>query len=331
MKKIILILIFSSLCLGYKKNVVIVYSCWDQVYSEPILKEFERKTGIKVKAIYDIEATKTTGLVNKLIAEKKYPRCDVFWNNEIARTILLKNMGILSPYISPNSKTIPEKYKDKDGYWTGFAARARVIIYNKNLVKRNEIPKSILELTNPKWKNKAAIANPLFGTTSTHMTALFVLFGKKKAKEFFKKIKENKIIITFGNSIVKDQVANGELYWGITDTDDCNVAIKAGKPVGMVFPDQDSFGTLIIPNTVALVKNAPHAENAKKLIDFLLSRDVEIKLAKSTSIQIPLHKGIQTSTNVPDIENIKSMDVDYEKIAEKIQKASSILEEIFLR
>ncbi|MCM8794150.1 MAG: extracellular solute-binding protein, partial [Candidatus Omnitrophica bacterium] len=197
------LIIFLS---GCRKPVsqVIVYVSHDQIYSEPILKEFEKSTGIKVKAVYDLEATKTTGIVNRLIAEKDYPRCDVFWNNEIVRTILLKDKGLLSPYKSPNAQEIPEKFKDRDGYWTGFAARARIIIYNKNLLSEKEIPKSIYDLLDPHFKGKIAIANPLFGTTSTHSAALFSYLGEEKAKEFFQKLKENGVLIVHGNSIVKD-------------------------------------------------------------------------------------------------------------------------------
>ncbi len=105
---------------------VIVYTSLDKVFSQPILEEFERKTSIKVKAVYDSEATKTTGLVNRLIAEKDSPRADVFWNSETGRTIVLKKKGILASYKSPSAADIPSTFKDRDGYWTGFGARCRL-------------------------------------------------------------------------------------------------------------------------------------------------------------------------------------------------------------
>ena len=83
---------------------VVVYTSLDKVFSQPILEEFEHKTGIGVKAVYDSEATKTTGLVNRLIAEKDSPRADVFWNSETGRTIVLKQKGVLAPYKSPQEE-----------------------------------------------------------------------------------------------------------------------------------------------------------------------------------------------------------------------------------
>src|SRR5687768_18213315 len=84
---LILLLILVGLA-GCRKPrpEVVIYVSQDQVYAEPILREFSRRTGIRVRAVYDSEAVKTVGLVNRLLAEKSNPQCDVFWNNEALRT-----------------------------------------------------------------------------------------------------------------------------------------------------------------------------------------------------------------------------------------------------
>ena len=105
-------------------------------------------------------------------------------------------------------KNIPDQYKDKEGYWTGFAARARVIIVNSDLVDPSNAPSSIFDLTADHWKNKLGIANPLFGTTSTHVAALFTVLGEQKAKQFFMDILKNGVRIVDGNSVVRDQVGS---------------------------------------------------------------------------------------------------------------------------
>jgi iron(III) transport system substrate-binding protein len=138
---------------------VTIYVSTDRVFSEPILKAYERKTGVKVNAVYDTEETKSTGLANRLLAEKNNPQADVFWSNEPAPTLVLKSRGALAPYKSPNVEGIPSTFKDHDGYWTGFSARIRVIVYNTNLVKPGDAPKSIYDLTEPKWKGQVAIAD----------------------------------------------------------------------------------------------------------------------------------------------------------------------------
>lgn len=317
-----------------KKNAlqqVVVYTSLDKVFSQPILKAFKEKTGIKVLAVYDSEATKTTGLVNRLIAEKDNPRADVFWNSETGRTIVLKRKGVLEKYISPSAADIPAQFKDLDGYWTGFAARCRILIYNKNLIKDEYLPKSIFELTDPKWKNKVALAYPLFGTTATHVAALFAHLGEEKAKEYFKALKANGIKIVDGNASSRDRVADGTVAIGFTDTDDAYVAIKQGRPVDIIWPDKEGIGTLLIPNTVALIKNGPNPQAGKKLIDFLLSREVEEMLAHSDSGQIPLRPDVKRPPHVPSLDKIKAMKVDYEKIADLMEPTGRYMQKLFVR
>lgn len=293
-----------------EQQEVVIYTSLDQVFSQPILEAFEKETGIKVLAVYDSEATKTTGLVNRLIAEKDNPRADVFWNSETGRTIVLKQKGVLAKYVSPSAVDIPDQFRDPDGCWTGFGARCRILIYNTNLLKADNLPQSIFELSDPKWKGKVSLAYPLFGTTATHCAALFVHLGQAEAKQYFKTLKANGVMITDGNASSRDRVADGTVAIGFTDTDDAYVAINQGRPVGIIWPDKQDIGTLLIPNTVALIKDGPNPQAAKKLIDFLLSPKIEEMLAYSESGQIPLRSHINRPPHVPTLDNIKAMNVE---------------------
>lgn len=316
-------------CRVRQKNVVVCTSL-DEMYSRPILDEFSAQSAIQVRSVYDTEAAKTTGLVTRLIAEKYRPRADVFWNNETAQTIVLKNKGVIEPYRSPSAKAIPSRFKDPQGYWTGFAARARVIIYNTNKVSTP--PHSVLDLLQERWSGKAAIANPLFGTTATHAAALFALWGDQKAREFFMGLLKNKVAVLPGNATVRDLVARGEYEVGLTDTDDANGAVEDGLPARWLFPDQEptGLGTLLIPNTVSLVAGAPHAEHGKALIDYLLSPEVEAKLARTRSIQIPLNPNVTAPDNVPTLSTIKSMDVSFEAVAAAMPRTAAFIHKEFL-
>ncbi len=243
---------------------VTIYVSTDRVFSEPILRAYEQQSGVRVNAVYDTEETKSTGLANKLLAEKNRPQADVFWSNEPVRTLVLKRNGVLAPYKSPNAEGIPATFKDPEGYWTGFSARSRVIVYNTNMVKPDEAPKSIFDLADPKWKDQVAIADPRFGSTSFHVAALYAEVGDERAEEFFRKLKTNGVKIVPGNSVVRDMVARGEVKVGLTDTDDVNVALEDKQPVAMVFPDRDGMGVPIMPNMVSLIANSPHSEAGKQ-------------------------------------------------------------------
>lgn len=316
---------------GSERQEVVIYTSLDKVFSQPILEAFEKETGIKVLPVYDSEATKTTGLVNRLIAEKNNPRADVFWNSETGRTIVLKRKDVLERYVSPSAANIPLQFKDPDGYWTGFAARCRILIYNTDLLKEEDLPGSIFELSEGRWKDKVALAYPLFGTTATHAAALFVHLGEKKAQQYFEALKANGVMITNGNASARDRVADGTVPIAFTDTDDASVAIEQGKPVDIVWPDKDGIGTLLIPNTVALIRGGPNPEAGRKLIDFLLSPKVEEMLAHCESGQIPLRPDIKRPSHVPTLDRIKAMQVDYEKIADLMEPSGRFLQKLFVR
>ena len=334
-QNIAILLLFISLVVGCistgSQNQVIVYTSRDKYFSEPVLKDFEKQTGITVKAIYDTGATKTAGIVNRLIAERNNPQADVFWNSETGRTIVLKNNGILSSYHSPNAEDIPEKYKDPDGFWTGFGARARVLIYNTEKLSEDEIPKSIFDFEKPEWNGRFCVGKGWLGTMATHNAALFLALGPDKAKEHFEKIKSNGVKMLIGNTAVRDAVGSGEVPIGIIDTSDAHEAIAYGKPVKIAYPDQgvDHIGAMVIPNTVALIKDGPNPENGKKFIDYMLSRQMEERLAHSVSKQIPLRSGISTPSSVKNIDKIRDMTVDFNQVAEKMEESNKFLLDLF--
>ncbi len=322
---IFLIILITSSC-NDNSNEVIVYTSVDQIFSEPILKGFEDETGIEVKVVYDTEETKSTGVLNRLIAEKNNPQCDLFWSGDPVRTIVLKNKDITSPYKPAVADDIDVVFKDPDNHWTGFSARARVLIYNKDLLEPTEVPQSIFDLTKEKYKGKVAIANPLFGTTTFHIAALFTIMGDEKARQFLADLKNNNIVIATSNGDVKKRVIQGEVTCGLTDTDDAYEAIKEGANIGIVFLDQKGIGSLIMPNTVNLIKRSPNPGNGERLMNYLLGKETEAKLAKSCA-QMPLHKGVEIPDDIPSLDNIIPMKIDYDKTSQKLEEIQNFLKE----
>ena len=310
---------------AYAANqIVIVYVSEDQVFAAPILEDFQKETGIKVKAVYDTEESKSTGVMNRLIAEKNNPQADVYWANEVVRAEVLKQKGVSTRYVSPNAAQIPAAFKDSEGYWTGFSARARVFLVKKGL---NEKPSSISAYTDARWKGRAVIANPIFGTTTDYVAALFLLWGNDRAQSFMNQMKENQVKISSSNGESADLVCSGEFDFSLVDSDDAVNRIKQGKAVEMVVPDQDKggIGSLILPNAVVLIKNGPHPEQGRKLIDYLLSKETERKLAFAECAQIPLHPGVETPPEVPRLDTLKVMDVNYATLANKMQEIQPFL------
>src|SRR6266511_1658881 len=133
-------------CRATSSRTVVVYVSEDQVFSEPILKDFERETRITVKSVFDTEEAKSTGVMNRLIAEKDNPQADVYWANEPVRADVLKRRGVSTAYESPSANGIADHFKDPDHYWTGFSARARLILVN---ARSNMRPTSVMAYVDP--------------------------------------------------------------------------------------------------------------------------------------------------------------------------------------
>ncbi len=310
-----------------------VYSALDQEFAEPILNAFERdqKNETRVVPKFDVESTKTVGLVSRIIAEKDAPVCDVFWNNEIMHTVRLQKLGLLEPIDWNVEAGWPADMIASDGTWCGFAARARVLIVNtERIANEEEYPQSVSELADSKWKENCAMARPLFGTTATHFAVLRETNGHDETIDFLNQIRSNAVVLS-GNKQVARAVSSGQVAWGLTDTDDAIIEKEAGLPVEIIFPDQmpDQPGTLRIPNTVAVLKGAPHSVAARRLGNFLIRPDIEDRLAMGESSQLPISRQSKFPPRVLPEEPVRWMRVNFEKAADDWEGWSSKLREIF--
>lgn len=301
---------------------VVVYTSVDQPFSQPVFAAFEKQTGIKVRAVYDTEETKSTGVVNRLIAEASAPQADVFWSNDPVRPFLLVGRGMVEPYVSPSAAGIPPPFKAADGTWTGIAARARVLLVNRDKVK-DQPPHSIRDLADARWKGQTAIANPLFGTTTMHVAALFATWGDDKANAFLAALKANDVRVASSNGEVKRLVASGEVAFGVTDIDDATEAVADKAPVDIVYLDQDGEGTPIMPTVVVMLKGRPHADTAKALVDYLLSAATETQMTASG--HMPLRADVTAPAGVKSVATLKPFAMDYAKVAATMERIQPTL------
>ena len=311
-------------CRASRQNAVTVYVSEDQVFSEPILKDFERESGIKVNAVFDTEEAKSTGVMNRLLAEKANPQADVYWANEPVRADVLRQQEISTPFRPANAADILDQFRDPNGYWTGFSARVRLMVVNKN---SKAIPRSILAYVDPQWKGKAVIANPLFGTTTAQMAALFALWGDEKGNRFLDGLKANQVKLSTGNGESADFVSSGEFDFALVDSDDAVSRVRQGKPIEIIYPDQGDgeIGILVLPNAAVLIRGGPNAENGRKLIEYLVSKETERKLALADCAQIPLHADVAPPKELKPIGQIRSIQVSYVDLGAKLQAIQPVL------
>ena len=301
---------FSTLVLGCffltacsRQPGVVVYTSQDEVYAEPILKDFQKQTGIEVKTVFDSEAVKTVGLVNRLLQEKSNPQCDVFWNNEEFRTRQLASRGV---------------FRDTNA-WTHLGYRTRRLVVNTNVIQAAGAPRAWSDVTNKIWFHKVALAYPLFGTTSTHFQALRQLWGDAAWQSWCRALAANAPFVVDGNSVVVKQVARGEAWIGLADSDDIADAQQEGAPI-LALPVTPE--TLFLPNTVAVIRNCPHPEAAQRLFDFLRDKKVSQRLVDAHALE---------GATLEPSAAAAGLAVNWDQLLQDLEPATAELEKIFLR
>jgi iron(III) transport system substrate-binding protein len=275
---------------------LVIYSGRKESAFKPVVALFERRTGVRIA----LKTGKTSGLANEILQERQRPRADILVATEAGICELLARHGALEPYRSPYAGPIPPEYKSAKGFWTGISGRARVILYNTGLVKEREIPASVLDLTDTRWKGKVAIAATRERTTLAWLAALVDVMGEAKAKAYIDALVEQGLHILPDNSDVWRGVGSGEFVLGLTNSPNYHLAVEGGLPIGVIYPDQGSaqMGTLVNPNVVAIVKGARNLSEARRFVDFILSPEAQELLVRH-AFEIPLLPGADSGTVRP--------------------------------
>ena len=298
---------------------VVLYCSVDQQAAEPIIAAFERSSGIRVLARFDTEAVKTVGLVQRLRAKAGRPEADVFWSGEVFHTVRLAKEGLLQPYRSPATEAWPKEFADPEGRWYGFGLRMRVVGYHTGRVKEAEAPATLEDLLDAKWRGRLVMAAPEFGTTCGHVAAWFAHYGPERATKILEGLKSNAVRLVDGNSTAVRMVATGQADLCLTDTDDVYAARRNGWPVAMKYLSHGGAGVLAIPNTVAVVRGAPHPDEARALAAMLLSEETERLLARSDAHNTPVRESV--AREFPAYAWPPRLPVDYDKVADCIPTA----------
>ena len=306
---------------------VVVYCSVDQPLGQTVLAEFEKQTGIKVIARYDTEANKTVGLVRRLRAEADAPVADVFWSSEVFHMIRLGRDGLLAPYHGEATKSWPSRYVGPGGLWHGFAVRTRVIAYSTQRVPAGEAPKKLEDLLEGRWKGRIAMARLEFGTTGGDVASWFAHYGPKRAREILAALRANDVMVVDGNSTAVRMVATGRVDVCMTDTDDVYAAQRNGWQVGMNGLDQNGKGALTIPNTAAVLRGAPHPDQARELMAFLLSEKTETMLVESDSHNTPIRPAL--AKRYPQYAVDRALGLPYGRIADHLPEAIRTAGEVF--
>lgn len=319
---------------GEGTSTVVLYTSVDDVLAQQVANAFEKETGIRVQILGDTEATKTTGLVTRIQSEMDHPVADVWWSSEPMGTIILDESGAFEPGAMRGmvAKNWPTALHSPTWSWIGMGMRARVIAYATDRVQSP--PTTLAMLMDPKHRGRVGMARPQFGTTRIHMAMLADQWGIDGLTQWLSAMRDNKIRLYDGNARVVQAIAMGEIDIGLTDTDDVWAGQDNGWKVDLVYEtinDDSTFpstGPTLIPNTVAIIKNAPHMVLAEQLAEFLVSPTVEAMLYASSSHNTPIDPDLRV-LHKDDVLSIEQLP-DYVGATSRVREAIDACEQVLI-
>lgn len=337
---------------GAKRERVVVYCSVDDVHARPILEAYAKRAGVDVLPVFDTEATKVTGLVNRILSEQDRPGCDIWWSSEPLGTIRLARAGVLAP---AGGATVGSKAQR---LWTPTARRVREVIVHTKYVPEPERPRTLADLTDPKWRGRVAIPRPQFGSMRTHLAAVLAAAGEERVTNWLMGLKANDVQLLDGNAGVARAVADGRSYVGLVDNDDTVAALGNGWPVWGVPVDSRELvpralrkageapvelgskvgtfeGVVQLPFSVAMVKNGPAARSGNLqamaavagVFEHLCSESVDEALTKSEYATYPA-RPVPGDIDARGRTELTADSTDWERVADMDALAVSLADRI---
>jgi len=301
---------------------MVLYSARKEELFAPTIKLFEQKSGVKVT----VKSGATGELALLIEQERTSPRGDVFFTTDAGDADSLRQKSLLDSYKSAQAEKIPAEFKAADGSWTGIIGRSRNILINTNLVKPDEAPKSVLELTAPKWKDKVALASIREGGVRLWLASLIAVKGEEFTTKYLNDLLANGAKVLANHTEVTNAVSRGELPVGLTNHYYFVPKKREGAPLDLIYPDQGAseMGTLVTPLVAGIIKGARNPRAARAFVDFLLSSEGQVPMTTQEQ-EFPLVAGAPLGAaavpGVKAIDQIKRPAVEFVKVAAAQKRA----------
>jgi iron(III) transport system substrate-binding protein len=306
------------------RKQVVLYTSRTESLIKPVIEAFQ-------KAHPDIEVVLLTGqnsqLAAKLLEERANPQADLFINTDTISMAALAHEGVFEPNPSPAVMAVPDTYRAEDGSWVALTLRARVIMYNTNLVKPEEAPKSMFDLIDPKWKGQIGAADSTNGSMQGQIVAMRHLLGEQKTEEFIRGLVANDTKFFSGHTDVRKAVEAGELKLGLVNHYYYQLSRAEGAPVGVVYPDQGEgqMGLLVNSTNAGIIKGAKNADAARTLVDYLLTHEGQEVFAK-LNYEYPVVPGVSLAEGVQPLDQFRLADIKLKTLWEEIEPAKALMQ-----
>lgn len=303
---------------------LIIYSGRSEPLIQPVLAAFQAKYP-QVEVL--LKSGSNSQMANTLLEEKANPQADVFITTEVFTAHALSREGIFQPYEPVGYQNLPDAYKADDASWVGLTQRFRVIMYNKDLVNPDELPDSMFDLTDPKWKGQIAAAGSTNASMQAQIASMIQLLGQDQTKAWLKGLLDNEVTFFGGHSDVRKAVGAGEFKLGLVNHYYYYLQLAEGSNVGIVYPDQAITEMGIISNatTAALIQGSRNPDAAKAFLDFLVSAEGQ-KIFAEGNYEYPLLPGIALHPDLVSTNGLKMANFELTQVVKHFDATFDLID-----
>ena len=309
---------------GVDEEALVVYSGRQEQLVAPLIERFERETGIETSVRYG----NTAQLAAQLLEEGEGTPADVYFSQDGGALGALAKAGRLERLPEAVLDRVPADYRADDGSWVGTSGRARVIVYDPGQVTEAEVPASIFELTEPRWRGKVGIA-PSNASFESFVTAIRVLEGDERARQWLEGMAANDVQAFDNNILVLNAAEDGlvalglinHYYWYQQVAEEGEAAV----PARLKFLPGGDPGALVNVAGVGVLRGSDRGEQARRFVEFLLSEQAQTFFAQETQ-EYPLVVGVPAAAELPPLENLQNPNIDLSDL-DTLEQTLQMIEE----
>lgn len=304
---------------------LVVYSGREEELVKPLFDRFEQETGIDVEVRYGDSAE----LAATIAEEGDNSPADVFFAQDPGSLGAVEREGLLAELPQAALDRVPARFRDPDGHWVGTSGRSRVIAYNTDALTEDEVPDSVFDLTDPKWKGKIGIA-PTNASFQAFVSAMLLELGEERTRAWLEGLKANDPKRYEKNLPVVEAVAAGEIELGLVNHYYLYLA-KEENPDAKVanhFLTGEDPGALVSVAGAAILETADHADAAQRFVEFLLSDPSQrFYVDEAEEAEYPLVAGIDAKPGLPPLDSLEGPQIKLDDLGPELEKTLELLNE----
>ena len=311
---------------GTGDDKLVVYSGREEELVEPLFERFEEETGIDVEVRYGDSAE----LAATIAEEGENSPADVFFAQDPGSLGAVEREGVLATLPQEALDRVPARFRDPDGHWVGTSGRSRVIAYNTEALSEADVPDSVFDLTDPKWKGKIGIA-PTNASFQAFVSAMLLELGEERTREWLEGLKANEPKLYEKNTPVVEAVGSGEIELGLVNHYYLYL-VKEENPEAAIanhFLTGEDPGALVSVAGAAILETADHPDAAQQFVEFLLSEPSQrFYVDEAEEAEYPVVPGIEAKAGLPPLESLGGPQIQLDQLGPELEKTLELLNEV---